>query len=910
MNTQTIYPRLQRIKLLLILSFLPMFSMAQRAFVHPGISHKQSDLDRMKQMVNAGIDPWKTTFARLQENKYASYDYKVMGDSSRTELITTTGDYNKFKFDGLAAYYNSLMWYITGDKRHAEKAVQIFKTWSNLKRMKTGGTDCLDAGRVIWKIVEAAEIIKCTYSGWKKVDIDKFKAMIVYPGYSNKEVPVQAIKNGDVTFYWYMYNGDAHRHGNQGLFGYRGVMAMGIFLDNEIMYDRALQALKGLPHRADDLPYPAGPPITTTTPLPSSNAYYDEYKITAPFSPEKKIDDYGYNEAIKNYIWENGQGEETSRDQGHAVLGVSIIMTICEMAWNQGDDIYSFLNNRPLKGMEYALRYNLSSKYSFPDQPKPWEPSVQSGEFIQRKDRSGRWFSKAPNPFNGNDLNRITRGVNVVSGQTPIEELVLGHYQGRLQMKDDSVKWTRRTYEIAQKESGVEQGGFDVDHPGWGGLTFHRPKDCAGDPCTFVNGQPVFKLPSIPGKVEAEDFDYFSTKVNGNAYYDLSPNNTGGAYRTVESVDIDKCSAGGYQIVNIQPGEWLNYTVNVPINSAYDVKINYAATNGNGKIKVTFDGADKTTWVNVPFGGESSTGTTDFKTVIISKQIPLSAGVQSMRIFFDGATNAFTLNNIQIELNPAGSKKVELNAKETKTSIQLDWNMENILAKSQKIYRGTTSDFKAATVLAENISGSGYNDRSAVANVEYYYWVAVTAVDGQEQLSLPVKAVSHIGLVDDNFKADNKLWSIATNGASSEIADNALKVIFTTMDNGKLRGDIKRNAELVLHSGNYPILAFKGTFPEAANIQLACNLGTFGNGSNKFRKMGDSVIYYDLSTTSFVSKEMNNFISQSEATVIPAGLSLKVADVTSAEEFYTTSWMKTFKSVDELKAYLKMEGRK
>lgn len=902
--------RSQKINILLILAIMPLFTMAQRKFVHPGISHKLSDLDRMKDMVNAGVDPWKTTFARLQENKYASYNYKVMGDSSKTELITSTRDYDKLKFDGLAAYYNSLMWYITGDKRHAEKAIQVFKAWSNLKRMKTGGTQCLDAGRVIWKIVEAAEIIKSTYPGWKKEDIDKFKAMIVYPGYSNKEVPAQAIKNGDVTFYWYMYNGDAGRHGNQGLFGYRGVMAMGIFLDNEIMYDRALHALKGLPHRTDDLSYPAGPPVTTTTPLPSSNAYFDEFRITAPFAADKKIEDYGYNEAIQHYIWETGQGEETSRDQGHAVLGVSIIMTICEMAWNQGDDIYSFLNNRPLKGMEYALRYNLSYKYSFPDQPKPWEPTVQSGEFIQRKDRSGRWLSKAPNPYNGTDLNRLTRGVNTVSGQTPIEELVLGHYQGRLQMIDDSVKWTRRTYDIAQKESGVEQGGFDVDHPGWGGLTFHRPKECAGDPCTFVNGFPVFALPTIPGKIEAEDFDYFPTKANGKAYTDLSPKNTGGAYRTSESVDIATSPAGGYQIVNIQPGEWLNYTVNVPINSAYDVKINYAAANGNGKIKVAFNGTDKTTWVNVPFGGESSTGATDFKIVTIAKQIPLSAGVQSMRIYFDGAENAFTLNNIQIELNPAGPKKVELKAKETKTSIQLDWAMENILAKSQKIYRGTSPDFKAATVLAENVSGSGYNDRSCAANVEYYYWVSVTAVDGKEQISPVVKSVSHIGLADDNFSDGQKLWAIATNGASCEVVDKTLKVTFTTMDNGKLRGDIKRNAELVLHAGNYPILAFKGTFPEAANLQLACSLGTLGTGSNKFKKLGNAVIYYDLSATPFVSKEIQNYISRTEATVIPVGLSLKVADVTSTEDSYTISWVKTFRSVDELKAYLKSEGKK
>ena len=36
--------------------------------VHPGISHKRSDLDRMKYMVEAGIEPWLSTFNRLRTN--------------------------------------------------------------------------------------------------------------------------------------------------------------------------------------------------------------------------------------------------------------------------------------------------------------------------------------------------------------------------------------------------------------------------------------------------------------------------------------------------------------------------------------------------------------------------------------------------------------------------------------------------------------------------------------------------------------------------------------------------------------------------------------------------------------------------------------------------------------------------
>ena len=96
-------------------------------------------------------------------------------------------------------------------------------------------------GRVIWKMLEGAEIIKSTYTGWSLSEINKFKAMLVYPGYSTTVEPTAAINAEDATFYWYMYNGDAGRHGNQGIFAMRGLMAMGIFMDNDIMYERAFR---------------------------------------------------------------------------------------------------------------------------------------------------------------------------------------------------------------------------------------------------------------------------------------------------------------------------------------------------------------------------------------------------------------------------------------------------------------------------------------------------------------------------------------------------------------------------------------------------------------------------------------------------------------------------------------------
>ena len=57
--------------------------------------------------------------------------------------------------------------------------------------------------------------------------------------------------------------------------------------------------------------------------------------------------------------------------------------------------------------------------------------------------------------------------------------------------------------------------------------------------------QEAFKPHTIPGTIEAEDFD---TGCPGDAYYDRDEINEGGQYRPNEGVDIEKCSAGGYNV--------------------------------------------------------------------------------------------------------------------------------------------------------------------------------------------------------------------------------------------------------------------------------------------------------------------------------------------------------------------------
>ena len=71
------------------------------------------------------------------------------------------------------------------------------------------------------------------------------------------------------------------------------------------------------------------------------------------------------NGALPHYVGTTGQCQETGRDQAHAQLGLGALCETCEMAWEQGDDLWGALDNRLMKGIEYTARYNLGHDVPF-----------------------------------------------------------------------------------------------------------------------------------------------------------------------------------------------------------------------------------------------------------------------------------------------------------------------------------------------------------------------------------------------------------------------------------------------------------------------------------------------------------------------------------------------------------------
>jgi len=139
--------------------------------------------------------------------------------------------------------------------------------------------------------------------------------------------------------------------------------------------------------------------------------------------------------------------------------------------------------------------------------------------------------------------------------------------------------------------------------------------------------QEAFKPNSIPGTIEAEDFN---SGCPGDAYYDRDEINEGGQYRLKEGVDIEKCSAGGYNVGWTHAGDWMAYSVTVNKSATYQISFYIASTYDSGKLHLECDGEDKTGIISIP----NTVGFQNWD--VIKKTIKLDAGEHLLKLVVDG----------------------------------------------------------------------------------------------------------------------------------------------------------------------------------------------------------------------------------------------------------------------------------
>jgi hypothetical protein len=133
---------------------------------------------------------------------------------------------------------------------------------------------------------------------------------------------------------------------------------------------------------------------------------------------------------------------------------------------------------------------------------------------------------------------------------------------------------------------------------------------------------------ALPGTIQAETFDEGGQSV---AYFDTTPGNKGGGYRTTD-VDIGPTTdaTGGFYIGWTRAGEWLTYTVNVASSGTYSLDTRVANLGTGATFHIEVDRANATGPIPVP-----DTGAWDAWRTFTTPGISLSAGQHVIRVVLD-----------------------------------------------------------------------------------------------------------------------------------------------------------------------------------------------------------------------------------------------------------------------------------
>jgi hypothetical protein len=284
---------------------------APATFTHPGALHIWGDLNRAKVRVAAGNDPWLSGWNRLTANSHAQSTWAPRPQA--TIIRGGTGEnYGILYNDIHAAYQNALRWWVQGSTAHGDCARNILNAWSSTLTTVTGNADrFLAAGIYGYQFANVAELMR----GYPGFDLARFKTMMLNVFYPLNNQFLTDHNGACITNYW----------ANWDLCNMNSVLAIGILCDDAAKYDQAVNYFK-------------------------NGAGNGSIKHAVPFL----YDDQGL-----------AQWQESGRDQGHTVMGIGQMGAFCEMAWNQGDDLYGYDNNRFMKAAQYVAKYNLGQTVPF-----------------------------------------------------------------------------------------------------------------------------------------------------------------------------------------------------------------------------------------------------------------------------------------------------------------------------------------------------------------------------------------------------------------------------------------------------------------------------------------------------------------------------------------------------------------
>ncbi|MEU0968610.1 alginate lyase family protein [Streptomyces sp. NPDC005917] len=375
-------------------------SAAGAAYAHPGLLHTRTDLDRMAAKVKAGAAPYTAGFARLTANPHAQSGWQGRPQAVVYRGSGTPENYALLYNDIHAAYQNALRYHVTGESQYANTAVAVLNAWSSALTAVNGSADrFLAAGLYGYQFANAAELVR----DHGDFELARFQEMLSKLFGAVSDDFLVRHNGAVISNYWT----------NWDLAAMVCVLATGIFCDDRTQVARAV----------------------------------DYFKHGAGLGSIRNAIPVVYDDGLAEWL-------EAGRDQGHALLGVGLMGTFCEMAWNQGIDLYGYDDSRFLKGAQYVAKWSMGGQVPF-------------SASTRRKGAIGGWSGSETVTAAAAVDPQVTR---------PVWAMIANHYTKRRGMSATYLTQiaAKAAPEGGGGDYGPNSGGYD--QLGFGTLTFTRAR--------------------------------------------------------------------------------------------------------------------------------------------------------------------------------------------------------------------------------------------------------------------------------------------------------------------------------------------------------------------------------------------------------------------------------------------------
>jgi len=313
-----------------------------RGFIHPGGLHTQEDFDRVKAQIAAGNATVKAAYQKLTSSEYSQSGVQTYP----TEMIVRGGsgeNYMNAARGAAMAYQNALRWKIAGTKANANAAVRILMAWANTTKAIGGDSNyALAAGLYGYQFAQAAELMR-DYEGWSREDFEAFKRWMLNVWYPSA-IGFLRGRNGTWENAGKWWQAPGHYWSNWGLCNALCVISIGVLCDDVFIYNQGMSYFK-----YDQ----CGTFKDPRTEVPIKNDGLTEFLgnlVVTTYKSELETGAYGLL----------GQLNESGRDAGHSSMSLGVALDVAKVGWNQGDDLFAYMDHRLAAGIEYLAAQSLS----------------------------------------------------------------------------------------------------------------------------------------------------------------------------------------------------------------------------------------------------------------------------------------------------------------------------------------------------------------------------------------------------------------------------------------------------------------------------------------------------------------------------------------------------------------------